>query len=212
MVDDQPVPVPALGRRHLERGAAKIGGNGLCFSPDGRTAGRQDASKVLRLVETETGRTVARLESPDLCACGCATFSPDGSRLAVITNDGPAVHVWDLRAIRRQLAAMGLDWDAPAYSGDDPADPSAPPLPPLQVDLGPLARHTRALHRAPRSAGRAVHRDSRKTPTTPRPTTIAAMPWSNWDDRRGDRRLLRPSACGPTMLTFEPRGEELCKA
>ena len=51
-------------------------------------------------------------------------------------NDNPAVHVWDLRAIRKRLAEMGLDWDAPAYSDDDPA---AAALPPLQVDLGPLA-------------------------------------------------------------------------
>ena len=69
------------------------------------------------------------------------TFSPDGSRLVVTTNDGPAVHVWDLRAIRKHLAGMGLDWDAPAYPDDDPASPSAPPLPPLQVDYGPLAGH-----------------------------------------------------------------------
>ena len=47
----------------------------------------------------------------------------------VTTNDGPAVHVWDLRAIRNHLAEMGLDWDAPAYSDDDPAEPSALPLP-----------------------------------------------------------------------------------
>jgi len=97
------------------------------------------SSGVIRLVETETGRTAARLESPDLCSVGCATFSPDGSRLVVVTNDGPAVHVWDLRAIRRRLSAMGLDWDAPAYADDDPADATATPLPPLQVDLGPLA-------------------------------------------------------------------------
>ena len=41
----------------------------------------------------------------------------------VTTNDGPAVHIWDLRAIRKRLVGMGLDWDAPAYSDDDPADP-----------------------------------------------------------------------------------------
>jgi len=116
----------------------QIGGQGLCFSPDGRLLVVVDATRVIRLVETETGRTVARLESPDLYGVRWATFSPDGSRLAVTTDDGPAVHVWDLRAIRRQLARMGLDWDAPAYSDDDPADRSAPPLPPLQVDLGPL--------------------------------------------------------------------------
>ena len=122
--------------------ARRISGVGHGFSPDGRHLLVQEVNKVLRLVEIETGRTAARLESPDLCSVGCATFIPDGSRLAVVTNDGPAVHVWDLRAIRRRLAPMGLDWDAPAYADADPADPSVPPLPPLQVDLGPLARHT----------------------------------------------------------------------
>jgi tetratricopeptide (TPR) repeat protein len=80
-----------------------------------------------------------------------AAFSPDGSRLVVATNDGPAVHVWDLRAIRRNLAAMGLDWDAPAYSDDDPANPSSPPLPPLRVDLGAMAGHTEQFTESPES-------------------------------------------------------------
>jgi serine/threonine protein kinase/WD40 repeat protein len=119
----------------------KIGGYGLCFSPDGRFLVVQYATKVIRLVETETGRTLAQLESPDLCAVNLATFSPDGSRLVITTRDGPAVHVWDLRAIRRQLAGMGLDWDAPAYSDDDAARPDLPPLPPLKVDYGPLSGH-----------------------------------------------------------------------
>jgi hypothetical protein len=104
-----------------------------CFSPDGRMIVAQDASRVIRLVKTQTGRTLARLESPDLCRV-YATFSPDGSKLVVTTDDGPAVHVWDLRAIRRHLARMGLDWDAPAYPDHDPADPSAPPLRSIQVN------------------------------------------------------------------------------
>jgi tetratricopeptide (TPR) repeat protein len=128
----------AVGTWQLGR---TIGGSGMTFSPDGRQLIVQDSSKILRLVETETGRTLARLESPDLCLVEGGAFSPDGSRLVMTTNDGPAVHVWDLRAIRRHLAPMGLDWDAPAYSDDDSAGPSAPPLPPLQVDLGALAGH-----------------------------------------------------------------------
>ena len=47
-----------------------------------------------------------------------------------------AVHVWDLRAIRKHLAKMGLDWDAPAYSEDDPAAPTAPPF--LRIEIDPL--------------------------------------------------------------------------
>jgi serine/threonine protein kinase/WD40 repeat protein len=119
----------------------QIGGAGVCFSSDGRLLVVQDASSVLSLVELETGRTLAHLESPDLCAADFrkCTFSPDGSRLVAATNDGPAVHVWDLRAIRRHLAGMGLDWDAPPFSDDDPASAALPPLPPLEVDYGPTA-------------------------------------------------------------------------
>jgi WD40 repeat protein/tetratricopeptide (TPR) repeat protein len=121
--------------------ARQLGGVGMTFSPDGRQLVVEESSRALRLVETETGRTLARLEGPDACQVAAATFSPDGSRLSVTTNDGPAVHIWDLRAIRRQLAAMGLDWDAPAFSGDDPAGPTTPPLPSLQVDFGELSDH-----------------------------------------------------------------------
>jgi eukaryotic-like serine/threonine-protein kinase len=122
-----------------------IGGWGR-FAPDGRLAVAIDPTWVIRLVEIATGRTLARLESPDLRAVGWPTFSPDGSRLVVTTNDGPAAFVWELRAIRKHLAGMGLDWDAPAYSEDDPANPSAPPLTSVQVDYGPVARHLEHLN------------------------------------------------------------------
>ncbi|HZW34979.1 MAG TPA: protein kinase [Isosphaeraceae bacterium] len=113
------------------------------FSPDGRIMVVIDPTRILRLVEFATGRTLARLESPDLCGVAQVAFSPDGTRLVVTTKDRPTpcVHVWDLRAIRKHLAGMGLDWDAPAYAEEDPSDPSAPPLPPLKVDYGPLAGH-----------------------------------------------------------------------
>jgi eukaryotic-like serine/threonine-protein kinase len=114
--------------------ARQVGGTGLCFSADSRVLAVQDASKVIRLVETATGRTLARLESPDLCTAWDATFSPDGSRLVVTTNEPRgAAHIWDLRAIRKRLTEMGLDWDAPAYSEADPAAATAPLLSRVQV-------------------------------------------------------------------------------
>ncbi len=76
-----------------------------------------------------------------MCDAGSATFTPDGSQLVVTTNDGPAVHVWDLRKIRKHLDGMGLDWDAPAYSDLGSAGPSSPRLPPPMIDFGPLAEH-----------------------------------------------------------------------
>ncbi len=129
--------------------ARQIGGRGIGFSPDGVLLAVQDANRVIRLVESQTGRILARLESPDGCGVWTAAFSPDGSRLVVSTRDGPAVHIWDLRAIRAHLGLMGLDWDAPACSGDDPAKASAPPLPKLQVDYGPLAGHVEGFTTAP---------------------------------------------------------------
>jgi tetratricopeptide (TPR) repeat protein len=121
------------------REARQIGGRGCCYSADGRLVVVQDADKVVRLVETETGRTLAKVESPDQCAVGFATFSPDGSLLALTTNDGPAVHVWDLRALRHNLAEMGLDWDAPPYPESDSAAENVPVLPlRVKVDLGPI--------------------------------------------------------------------------
>jgi tetratricopeptide (TPR) repeat protein len=94
------------------------------------------------LVDLQSARTLARFDSPDQHFVGHATFSPDGARLVVTTNDPTScVHAWDLRIVRRRLAEMGLDWDAPAYPDDDPARADLPPLPPLHVDYGPLADH-----------------------------------------------------------------------
>ena len=130
----------------------QIGGDGLCFSRDDRLLAVQDASKVIRLVDTETGRTIVRLEDPGLYAVYGATFSPDGSRLVVTTNEGSAaVHVWDLRAIRHSLAGIGLDWDAPAYPQVDAGRATARPLPPLAVDFGYLAEHIELFSETPES-------------------------------------------------------------
>ena len=62
---------------------------------------------TIRLVETETGRTLRGSMSPDMCGVSSAVFSPDGSRLVATTSDGPAVHIWDLRAIGQDAQGYG---------------------------------------------------------------------------------------------------------
>jgi tetratricopeptide (TPR) repeat protein len=46
-----------------------------------------------------------------------------------------ALHLWDLRAVRKQLAEMGLDWDAPPYPRAEQKPPVTVPLQ-VAVNLG----------------------------------------------------------------------------
>jgi hypothetical protein len=110
-----------------------------CFSPDGRTTAIAEPTRIIRLVEFATGRTLARLESPDLGGVHELAFSPDGSRLVLRNSDRPSlcVRVWDLRAIRKDLIGLGLDWEAPAYPEADPAAATGPRSPlKVAVDMG----------------------------------------------------------------------------
>ncbi len=129
--------------------ARELGGEGLCVSPDSRLVAILDGGRVVRLVEAETGRVIARLESPDLSSLVFATFSPDGSILVVVPARKPIVHAWDLRAIRQRLSSMRLDWDAP----DLPHDQRAPgAIQSLEVDLGPLAGEMERLTETPQTS------------------------------------------------------------
>jgi len=65
------------------------------------------------------------------------SFSTDGTQLVTTNNDSSSIHVWDLRAIRQQLAKMGLDWELAPYPPAGPRD-IQPPLA-LSVELGALS-------------------------------------------------------------------------
>jgi hypothetical protein len=115
------------------REGPKIGGElgAFAFSPDSKVLAVEAGSGTVLLLDPDTGREYARLEDPNQDRAGALTFSTDGSQLFASTHDSPAVHVWDLRAIRAELAKRGLDWDLPPYpEHGDPKD-----APPLRVDV-----------------------------------------------------------------------------
>jgi serine/threonine protein kinase/WD40 repeat protein len=88
----------------------------FAFSPVENLLAMETGNGTLRLVDPETGREYARLEEPDQVRCAWICFSPDGTQLLSVGAGRDAwIRVWDLRAIRRQLATMGLDWDLPPY-------------------------------------------------------------------------------------------------
>jgi WD40 repeat protein len=100
----------------------------MAFSRDGRLLAIDDAGRV-RLVDPESGREVATLDAGTGSSTSffCLAISPDGNFLAAGRDH--IIHLWDLRHIRGQLAAMGLDWDAPPI----PAAEAAPASIPIRV-------------------------------------------------------------------------------
>jgi WD40 repeat protein/Tfp pilus assembly protein PilF len=83
------------------------------FSHDGRALALGDAPGVVRLVDTDSGREIARLTTPELTRLVPCCFTPDGATLVTLGTESETLHLFDLRAIRGQLAELGLDWDAP---------------------------------------------------------------------------------------------------
>jgi serine/threonine protein kinase/WD40 repeat protein len=109
---------------------------GVAFSPDSNFLALIDEFGAVRCVDPNSGKDVARLEAPLQSRFVPRCFSPDSGRLICHASELNALYVWDLRAIREQLAKMGLDWDAkplpPAPQAGDTK------LARLDVDLGDL--------------------------------------------------------------------------
>ena len=105
----------------------------VAFSADGRMAAVPFSPTKVRLLALPGFRELATLESPDPQILSFLSFSPDGSRLAVAAET-KQIRLWDLRSIRRQLAAMNLDWDEA-------------PLPPSNTNKlsGPITVKVRGL-------------------------------------------------------------------
>jgi WD40 repeat protein len=117
--------------RRLRRDVALYPGY-VGFAPDGRLMALEMAPCVIHLTEVATGRTIAKLEDPHGDRAGWIAFTPDGTRLVTACRYAKVIHIWDLRAIRRQLKAMGLDWDWPEFP---PAHPDSGGDRPLKVEV-----------------------------------------------------------------------------
>jgi WD40 repeat protein len=80
------------------------------FFPDGSCALISEGSdSTLRIWNLNANAEIATLWLPAESGGWSATFDPPGRRMAVAAGR-PYVDLWDLAALRRELARGGLDW------------------------------------------------------------------------------------------------------
>ncbi len=104
----------------------------MAFSRDGRMLAIGITHDTVQLLDTATWRELATLESPQPTMLVSLSFSPDGTQLAVGSTPRLSA-LWNLRLIRRQLAAMNLDWELPPYPPENRLRQSKP----LRVTVEP---------------------------------------------------------------------------
>jgi serine/threonine protein kinase/WD40 repeat protein len=130
-------------RHRLARDGAGVPGT-IAFSPDERYLALQDRRTAIQLHDARTLKLLATLQPPDGSHVKGAAFTADASQLVCGTHKSYLLHVWDLRAIRKQLSSMSLDWDLPPYP--EPPPEEAPPAPlRIEVDLGDLGAQDLAV-------------------------------------------------------------------
>jgi hypothetical protein len=95
---------------------------GGVFSTDGSQLALADAPGVIRLVVPTSGKEVVRLTAPEPTALFPCCFTADGTRLLCLDTDKEMLQIFDLRLIRRQLAEMNLDWEAPPFPQEQPIE------------------------------------------------------------------------------------------
>jgi serine/threonine protein kinase/WD40 repeat protein len=88
-------------------------GLGIAFSPDSRALAIGQVNGVLRLVDPQSGNDWASFSRSDLNVSSIMAFSDDQRWLVTSSVDeqSPA-QVWDLVAMRNELAHRGLDWSS----------------------------------------------------------------------------------------------------
>jgi WD40 repeat protein len=105
---------PVIAREDLAIYAGPLRSCPLAFSRDGRMLALARSLDQVQLFDPVQQRPLATLTAPNARALSRLCFNHDGTELAAST-DNHVVQLWDLRAIRRRLRAMDLDWDLPPY-------------------------------------------------------------------------------------------------
>jgi len=105
----------------------------VAFTRDGGLLALAQGRNRIDLHEAATLRRLATLETPGMATLTGLSLSPDGTRLAAATNYN-MIALWNLRRLRQELTALGLDWELPPYPS---AGHAAEPVQALTVNVLP---------------------------------------------------------------------------
>ena len=141
----------------------ELGGDGVwtgfAFSPDGKVLAASNWGGTIHLLEVETGREFGQLQYAESSRISSITFNPVGTKLLAVNEGYLEVRSWDLRALGRELAEIGLGWDLPLPPSGEPDKPTATPLnvtvllgDPKEDGQRQLAASDRAIADQPRNA------------------------------------------------------------
>ena len=107
-----------------------------CFSSDSNFLVLEDEPDYVRIYRTNDGEEIAKVALP---VSPSSRLWPvkltESGQLILVGVDNDTVYQLDLRLIRTELAALGLDWDQPAFVAD--AIPAASACN-VEVDLGEI--------------------------------------------------------------------------
>ena len=78
---------------------------------------------LVRLFDLVTWKSLGLLQPPMPGAINALAFSPDGTQLVAACMRG-RLRMWDLRAMREELATLNLDWALPPLRQPDQASVS----------------------------------------------------------------------------------------
>ena len=100
------------GGREIWRVPVSGVASSAAWSPDGRLIAAIRDGVICVLLDAADGRILARIEHPDARHYDAVVFSPDSTQLACVSLTH-VLHLWNLAPLRRELAALHLDWDLP---------------------------------------------------------------------------------------------------